>query len=229
MSFRTRLTSFFILIVVIPMLAVGFLVFRLISDSEQGKADARVNGLATAAASLYSSQSTGARAAAQTVARNSGLLTGRALHSQLAGFAAQAGLARVTLTRRGHALVTRFSALARQAGLARATLTASGRMVVDVGDKTAIAPGSALLVHPGSNQTMTVEVSELTASQYVRELSAADAAVVVRILLVDKRHEGARVAEGHKRPSRCFCARYSENRSPVRSERASPVPCTAPM
>src|SRR5947209_170501 len=116
MSFRTRLTSFFVLIVVVPMIAVAFLVFRLISDSEQGKADARVNGLATAAASLYTSQSAGARAAAQTVARNSGLLTGRALHSQLAGFAAQAGLARVTLTRRGH-------------------------VIADVGDHAAVAPG----------------------------------------------------------------------------------------
>jgi hypothetical protein len=34
MSFRTRLTGFFILIVVVPMVAVGFLVFRLIGDSE---------------------------------------------------------------------------------------------------------------------------------------------------------------------------------------------------
>jgi hypothetical protein len=34
MSFRTRLTGFFVLIVVVPMLAVGFLVFRLISDGK---------------------------------------------------------------------------------------------------------------------------------------------------------------------------------------------------
>jgi hypothetical protein len=37
MSFRTRLTSFFVLIVVVPMIAVGFLVFRLIDDSVQGR------------------------------------------------------------------------------------------------------------------------------------------------------------------------------------------------
>jgi len=49
MSFRTRLTSCFVLIVVLPMVAVGFLVFRLIADSAQGKADARANGLASAA------------------------------------------------------------------------------------------------------------------------------------------------------------------------------------
>ena len=40
MSFRTRLTSFFVVIVVLPMVAVGLLVFRLINQSEQGKADA---------------------------------------------------------------------------------------------------------------------------------------------------------------------------------------------
>ena len=61
MSFRTRLTSFFVVIVVVPVVAVGFLVFRLISDSTQGKADARANGLATAAASLYTSESARAR------------------------------------------------------------------------------------------------------------------------------------------------------------------------
>ena len=37
MSFRTRLTGFFVLIVIVPMIAVGFLVFRLISDSQGGK------------------------------------------------------------------------------------------------------------------------------------------------------------------------------------------------
>jgi len=49
-SFRTRLTSFFVVIVVVPMIAFGFMVFRLIGQSEDGKADARANGLATAAA-----------------------------------------------------------------------------------------------------------------------------------------------------------------------------------
>jgi diguanylate cyclase (GGDEF)-like protein len=155
MSFRARLLTFFVLIVVVPMVAMGVLMFRLISDSQQGKADARAGGLASAAASLYQSESGLARGDAETLAR----ALGRA---------------------RGHTLITRFSALARQAGLARATLTAGGRTVLDVGDRTAIAPGSARLVRPGSNQTLTVEVSELTASQYVRELSAPDAAVVVR-------------------------------------------------
>src|SRR5205085_6727289 len=131
MSFRARLLSFFVLIVVVPMVAMGVLMFRLISDSQQGKADARAGGLASAAASLYQSEAALARGDAETLARS----VGRA---------------------RGQALVARFSALARQAGLARATLTAGGRTLFDAGDPSAIAPGSALLVRPGSDRTMMV-------------------------------------------------------------------------
>ena len=42
MSFRTRLTLFFVLIVIVPMVSVTFVLFRLIADNENGKADARV-------------------------------------------------------------------------------------------------------------------------------------------------------------------------------------------
>ena len=69
MSFRTRLTSFFVLIVVTPMLAVGFLVFRLISDSEQGKADARANGVLGTAVRIYESESLAASADARSSCR----------------------------------------------------------------------------------------------------------------------------------------------------------------
>ncbi len=155
MSFRARLLTFFVLIVVVPMVAMGVLMFRLISDSQQGKADARASGLASAAASLYQSQAGLARADSETLARAVGRL-------------------------RGQALATRFSALARQAGLARATLTAGGTTLVDVGSRSAIAPGSAVLVQTGTRRTAAVTVSELTASQYVRELAAPGVEVVVR-------------------------------------------------
>src|ERR1035437_8746102 len=100
MSFRTRLTSFFILIVVVPMIAVGFLVFRLISDSEQGKVDARAAGLLTAAASVYHGESLAASTDAQAIARALGSRPGRAapapaaLRARVAALASQAGLAR---------------------------------------------------------------------------------------------------------------------------------------
>src|SRR5205085_9609420 len=95
MSFRTRLTGFFILIVVVPMVAVGFLVFRLIGDSEQGKADARASGLASAAASLYQSASANARLDAETLARGLTRVTDAGLQARVRLLASRSGLARV--------------------------------------------------------------------------------------------------------------------------------------
>ena len=53
MSFRNRLTLFFVLIVVVPMVAVAFVLFRLIADNEGGKADARLAATSGAAINLY--------------------------------------------------------------------------------------------------------------------------------------------------------------------------------
>src|SRR3954454_6766327 len=52
-SFRTRLRLFFLLIVLVPMIAVTLIVFRLIAESEHGQADARVAARQEAAISLY--------------------------------------------------------------------------------------------------------------------------------------------------------------------------------
>ncbi len=155
MSFRTRLTTFFVLIVVVPMIAMGVLMFRLISDSQQGKADARASGLASAAASLYQSEVAAARTDAETLARAVGRL-------------------------KGNGPATHFASLAREAGLARATLSSSSTVLADVGDNTAIAPGAAILRTPTSAEPMTVTVSELTASQYAHDLAGPGVAVAVR-------------------------------------------------
>jgi diguanylate cyclase (GGDEF)-like protein len=154
MSFRTRLTGFFVLIVVLPMVAVGFLVFRLIGDSEQGKADARVSGIAATATSLYNSAEDNARVDAQTFGRALSLLP-------------QADLRQ------------RATALASESGMARVTLTGATGTVIDVGDHTAIAPGTAKVMPAGGGAPATVVASELTAAQYARELSGAGVRVVV--------------------------------------------------
>jgi diguanylate cyclase (GGDEF)-like protein len=154
MSFRTRLTTFFVLIVVVPMLAVGFLVFRLISDSEHGKADARANGLATTAASLYNTDSAAARADARTLAHDGALLSGPTQRARL-------------------------SALATQSGLARVRLSRGPKVLADVGDRTAVAPGVARVNgRPGG--AFTITVSTITASEYARDLTGPAASVVVR-------------------------------------------------
>jgi diguanylate cyclase (GGDEF)-like protein len=143
MSFRTRLTSFFVLIVVVPMLAVGFLVFRLIADSQQGKADARANGLATVAAALYNSEAASARADARALGHDATLLRSPSLRAQLMSFAARAGLARVTVEQ-------------------------GSKVLADVGDRRAVAPGTATIMQ---RRPLTVRVSTVTASDYARDLA----------------------------------------------------------
>jgi diguanylate cyclase (GGDEF)-like protein len=155
MSFRTRLTSFFLLIVIVPMVAIGVLGFRLISDSEKGKADARAGGLASAAASVYQSASAQARTDAAAVARDPALQSAAKRRARLA-------------------------ALASSAGLARATVTRGGVTLADVGDVTAVAPGVATVRRTGQDTPLSVAVSELTAAQYARQLTSHDAGVVVR-------------------------------------------------
>jgi diguanylate cyclase (GGDEF)-like protein len=154
MSFRTRLTGFFVLIVVVPMVAVGALVFSLISDSEHGKADARASGLAAAAATVYETSSANARADARTVAR---ALSGVPVH----------------------ALRARIVALDSRAGLARLLVTDGSSTIANLGSRAAIALGSVAFRPAGSHATLMITASELSAAEYARELAGPGVAVVV--------------------------------------------------
>jgi diguanylate cyclase (GGDEF)-like protein len=68
MSFRGRLTLFFLLIVVMPMIAVAALVSQIVTESTNGKADARLAQGLNSALSLYHDDATAARDAAKQVA-----------------------------------------------------------------------------------------------------------------------------------------------------------------
>ena len=154
MSFRARLTTFFLLIVVVPMAAMGFLVFRLIGDSQQGKAEARANGIASAAVSLYSQASRSASLDARTVARR---------------------LERIPMSQ----LPARAAALQAQVGIERITVVAGGRTVADVGNRAAVAPGEATVRAPGS-ALRTITLSELNATQFASQLTGRGFGVIVR-------------------------------------------------
>jgi diguanylate cyclase (GGDEF)-like protein len=150
MSFRTRLTGFFVVIVVVPMVAVGILAFRLIDTSEQGKADARASGLASAAVSIYESETANGRLDAETIARELRNATGPALQA-------------------------RVQALVSRSGLARVVVQSGTRVVADVGNRSAIAPGRAI-----ESNGLQVTASELLASQYAHDLAGPSVAVIVR-------------------------------------------------
>ncbi len=65
MSFRGRLTLFFLLIVVLPMVAVAVLVTHVTSDSESGKADARLDAGLDAGVATYEAEVAEAERAAK--------------------------------------------------------------------------------------------------------------------------------------------------------------------
>ena len=70
MSFRNRLTVFFIVLVILPMIVVAAVGFVLASDSEQGKTDARLSEAQRSASGLFREYQDRAEAAARVIARD---------------------------------------------------------------------------------------------------------------------------------------------------------------
>ena len=70
MSFRNRLTVFFIVLVILPMIVVAAVGFVLASDSEQGKTDARLSEAQRSASGLFREYQDRAEDAARVIARD---------------------------------------------------------------------------------------------------------------------------------------------------------------
>src|SRR5690348_5993426 len=123
MSFRNRLTLFFVLIVVVPMVAVAFVLFRLIADNESGKADARLAAANSSAINLYHEDYNRAQAAAAKIGGD-------------------VALAQALRTNDRQALQSRLNTLLRQEGVRRIVLARGGRAIADAGSRTAVFPAA---------------------------------------------------------------------------------------
>src|SRR4051812_2863796 len=121
MSFRARLRLFFVLIVIVPMLAVALLLFRLISHNETGKTDAHVRARQHAAIQIYDEARDEAEGAVQGVGGD------RVIAAALRD-------GDVARARR------RASQLLSSRGIERITMTKDGRTLFDVGHRDAVAP-----------------------------------------------------------------------------------------
>ena len=73
MSFRSRLLLFFMIIVIVPMIAVALVLFSITADSETGKADAAIAQGLRASFAVYDAHRTEARDELRTVARDAQL------------------------------------------------------------------------------------------------------------------------------------------------------------
>ena len=149
MSFRTRLTLFFVLIVVVPMVAVGIVVFRLIADNETAKVEARLAEGQAAAIGLYDEARKDALRALRRVGADGGFVA--AVRTGNKGVAA------------AHA-----RSLLGAAGITRIVLAGTGGDVVDVGTRSAIAPASRDVVGSSGRGIGRLQVAVTTAPAYTR-------------------------------------------------------------
>ena len=162
MSFRTRLALFFLAIVIVPMVSVAFVLFSLISDNEEGKADARLAARQETAINLYAAD----REQAAKLARRIG--ADRALAAALRSGDDRAAQARAT------ALLTTL-------GASRIRIADRARERVDVGSATATAPVSSELQDAGGARFGELEVSDRSAAVYARSVKRlAELETVVR-------------------------------------------------
>lgn len=152
MSFRKRLSLFFILIVVVPMVSLTFVLFRLIADSEDGKSDAGLAARQQTAVSVVA----GARARAERGA----LAVGRDVRFATA---LQQG--------RTEAAERRAERLLRTLSLKRIVVTSvAGADVIDVGGRTAIFPAQRRLQGAEGGAFGVLQVSAQGPRSFVREI-----------------------------------------------------------
>ena len=162
MSFRNRLTLFFVAIVIVPMVSVAFVLFALISDNEAGKADARLAARQETAINLFSQDREQAARLARRVGGDARLAA--ALRDGDDGAAA----------RRARELLARL-------GAARIRIADRSRERVDVGSRDATAPVRSELRAADGTRFGELEVSDRRAAGYLRDVRRlAELRAVVR-------------------------------------------------
>ena len=155
-SFRARLTWFFVIIVIFPIVMVTAVLFRLVTDSEQGRVDARLAQAQTSASSVYRSTQTRAGEAAERIA-------------------ASRALARAIATRNPAQVRAQLTRELTGAGAVAARLELTGRAPLDVGEPTTAAGATTRLGGDGILRVAVTTADGLAGA--IRELTGADAVV----------------------------------------------------
>src|SRR4051812_6081875 len=160
MSFRNRLTVFFIVLVILPMIVVAAVGFVLASDSEQGKTDARLSEAQRSASGLFREKQDEAEKAARVIAGD----------KQLAQ-AIQAG-------KRGP-IQDRLNQLASDNGIRRGVmaLQKAGRFETGRGD--ALAPARTRLLDARGGTAGVLTLSAVGAEEYAQLVERVTGAKVV--------------------------------------------------
>ena len=150
-SFRGRLRLFFAVIVIVPLIAVGFVLFRLVNATDQERLDARLSEAARGTTGLLTQDRQRAAAAAATLARDPAL-----------GAALQA--------RKRSRIQDRLGALAPRLGVRRVRVTVNGLGRVEWGGGPALAPARLQIQSAGGSSVGTMTVSTTSADSFTRSV-----------------------------------------------------------
>ncbi len=171
MSFRTRLALFFVLIVVVPMIALVVVASRLVADSEHGKAHARVDAYAAIARDAYRDTAQAGAHEARALASDRVLAAALRLgdagatRARIRDLAHARGLARVVVFRG-------FVSRGRSPGQRR-------RPFVAFGDPSAVSGGSALLRAANQSIVAIVGVSTSTANRFAQMVATPTTRIAI--------------------------------------------------
>ena len=168
MSFRSRLLVFFTIIVVVPMIGVGLVLFSLTADSEHGKVDARLAGGLRTTLGFYDAARQEARRSLRRIADDD-VLRGALRDGD-----------RDATGRRLRALV------ARDPGVEGAAyFTAEGPIAAAAGEAFPVAAAGATPTTGDGEQLGTIVVSTISARELARR-SARFTGLEVRVLRGDR-------------------------------------------
>ena len=147
MSFRNRLTFFFILLVIVPVLAVAGVGIAIVRDSEESRNEETLAQAQRAAEGLYREQVERAQVVAQTVTTDE-------------------RLAIAVRDRDRAAMQRRLEDLAQRGGAVRVRLTLNGEQPVEAGSGDAVAGARSPVVDAAGNPAGRMDLSVTTAEDY---------------------------------------------------------------
>ena len=164
MSFRRRLSLFFIIIVIVPMMAVAVVLFRLVTDSLRGQSDARLASAETTASALFKDFQDDASTAGRKIAQ-------------------EPALAEAIDTGSRERVQDELEVLLREAGGVRAGMTLDDLGRFRAGRGSALAGTITTLLDAQGREVGELKVSTTTADELVRELRRLTA---LDVLVIDE-------------------------------------------
>jgi diguanylate cyclase (GGDEF)-like protein len=152
-TFRGRLRLFFAVIVIVPMIAVGAVLFQLLDASDAARLDSRLSEAQTGASGLY------------VQARREAAIAGSAVENDVP-------LASAIRDRKPAEVRNRLQALAKRIGAAYMRLDVTGQGTFETGSRSAVAPAAAQLQDSSGRTIGTLTVSTTGAQEYASRAKA---------------------------------------------------------